>query len=130
MNMVGLNGLEPSTSRLSGVRSNQLSYRPIFNIYCAFKVAGVITERCTFHRPVRTSLDIKNVSSTVPRVAFVFHFFRKVVIHPHRFVLFCFQVPNLTTFLYYQVINCLSISHKNFPDFVHSRYRLIYRPIT
>jgi len=25
---VGLNGLEPSTSRLSGVRSNHLSYRP------------------------------------------------------------------------------------------------------
>jgi hypothetical protein len=27
--MVGLNGFEPSTSPLSGVRSNQLSYRPI-----------------------------------------------------------------------------------------------------
>ena len=26
---MGLNGLEPSTSRLSGGRSNQLSYRPI-----------------------------------------------------------------------------------------------------
>ena len=28
--MVGRGGLEPPTSRLSGVRSNHLSYRPIF----------------------------------------------------------------------------------------------------
>ena len=29
--MVGLGGLEPPTSRLSGVRSNHLSYKPINN---------------------------------------------------------------------------------------------------
>ena len=29
---MGLSGLEPPTSRLSGVRSNRLSYKPIFVI--------------------------------------------------------------------------------------------------
>ncbi len=29
--LVGLSGLEPPTSRLSGVRSNLLSYEPIFS---------------------------------------------------------------------------------------------------
>jgi hypothetical protein len=32
--MVGRGGLEPPTSRLSGVRSNHLSYRP--NLLCVF----------------------------------------------------------------------------------------------
>jgi hypothetical protein len=35
---VGLNGLEPSTSRLSGVRSNHLSYKPII-ASCFFIIA-------------------------------------------------------------------------------------------
>ena len=36
-NLVGLSGLEPPTSRLSGVRSNRLSYRPIFESYGSLK---------------------------------------------------------------------------------------------
>ncbi len=35
--MVGLTGFEPVTSRLSGVRSNQLSYRPNSFKITAFK---------------------------------------------------------------------------------------------
>jgi hypothetical protein len=31
--LVGSSGLEPPTSRLSGVRSNQLSYEPMFASY-------------------------------------------------------------------------------------------------
>ena len=37
--VVGSNGIEPSTSRLSGVRSNHLSYEPII-----FRVVIVIVQ--------------------------------------------------------------------------------------
>ncbi len=46
---VGLNGLEPSTSRLSGVRSNQLSYRPVKNVVAL----------CSKHVALRTLSDIQ-----------------------------------------------------------------------
>ena len=39
--MVGLDGLEPSTSRLSGVRSSHLSYRPVFPQVLFSSVHGV-----------------------------------------------------------------------------------------
>ena len=44
--VVGLDGLEPSTSRLSGVRSSHLSYRPVLlryfssSIFKAFNLDG------------------------------------------------------------------------------------------
>ncbi len=34
-NLVGLSGLEPPTSPLSGVRSNHLSYKPAEITYCS-----------------------------------------------------------------------------------------------
>ena len=49
---MGLSGLEPPTSRLSGVRSNQLSYKPIF-----FRFGGHLLSR--------------TVSSEVPSAAWV-----------------------------------------------------------
>ena len=48
--MVGSSGLEPPTSRLSGVRSNQLSYEPIFNeILAATYSPGQSPAK--YHRP-------------------------------------------------------------------------------
>ena len=38
--MVGRGGVEPPTSRLSGVRSNHLSYRPILAPQLTIKAAG------------------------------------------------------------------------------------------
>ena len=61
--MVGLGGLEPPTSRLSGVRSNQLSYRPI--VIC---------------RSFKTEHDN---NSELGNYAFKAFLLRKEVIHPH-----------------------------------------------
>ena len=49
-NLVGLNGLEPSTSRLSGGRSNLLSYKPIFLDDTAFVIGFTL---CPDRKPVQ-----------------------------------------------------------------------------
>ena len=46
--MVGLNGLEPSTSRLSGVRSNQLSYRPQIFILFLYGIIPTFQPEASF----------------------------------------------------------------------------------
>jgi hypothetical protein len=49
--VVGLGGLEPPTSRLSGVRSNQLSYRPLFKTALS-ALCGVATRRVVLSVPM------------------------------------------------------------------------------
>ena len=48
---MGLSGLEPPTSRLSGVRSNRLSYKPFLNLAatCSSTPSPV-----QYHRPLRS----------------------------------------------------------------------------
>ena len=43
--MVGLGGVEPPTSPLSGVRSNQLSYRPLLKGSCVGLAPFSVKER-------------------------------------------------------------------------------------
>ena len=40
--LVGLDGLEPSTSRLSGVRSNHLSYKPLFYLLIWYQFFTIV----------------------------------------------------------------------------------------
>ena len=49
---VGLNGLEPSTSRLSGVRSNQLSYKPV----CSNSIRNLSRQPPAFPRRLQRSI--------------------------------------------------------------------------
>ena len=64
---MGLSGLEPPTSRLSGVRSNRLSYKPIYgplktSLFLAFAF---------FFFKARSHLLSHIVSNTVPSAAYV-----------------------------------------------------------
>ena len=66
--VVGLSGLEPPTSRLSGVRSNHLSYKPVALLYSSFKFL----------------LGTSKLNSAVSFVTFLsFLLLRKEVIQPH-----------------------------------------------
>ena len=51
LNPMGLSGLEPPTSRLSGVRSNQLSYKPFYNLA---STCSPTPSPVQYHRPLRS----------------------------------------------------------------------------
>ena len=60
LRVMGLSGLEPPTSRLSGVRSNRLSYKPLYKT-----LSGIILFSSGSHLPSHT------VSSAVLSAAWV-----------------------------------------------------------
>ena len=99
---MGLNGLEPSTSRLSGVRSNQLSYKPFFKsgihllshivsnaVPSAVWVLTVVFGMGTGVSPKRIATRNFSVIQlllnnwTVKHTSLYFFFLRKEVIQPH-----------------------------------------------
>ena len=57
--LVGLSGLEPPTSRLSGVRSNRLSYKPIFPAFDSFLSS-------LFLYPLRYMVEISGIEPLTP----------------------------------------------------------------
>ena len=56
-NLVGLSGLEPPTSRLSGVRSNRLSYRPMQGIMGSLSSLRLTISRLFPHSHIRFSMS-------------------------------------------------------------------------
>ena len=56
--MVGLPGIEPGTSRLSGVRSNRLSYKP---------TRGVLKRRDVCENTVALSLSKSTINYTLQK---------------------------------------------------------------
>ena len=67
--MVGLSGLEPPTSRLSGVRSNLLSYEPFFrSVMCSpilpFSLSGGGDERDRTDDPLLAKQVLSQLSYT------------------------------------------------------------------
>ena len=99
--MVGLNGLEPSTSRLSGVRSNQLSYRPTVDklIFLSLLIKSSLKiKQLETHFPFKPSslllctsctlchsrlLLIVSVDLCLENIPALLRLLRKEVIQPH-----------------------------------------------
>ena len=64
--VVGLSGLEPPTSRLSGVRSNQLSYKPasVCRQHWALKIEQcLLPKRFVFLLPACAGIDLAYVEA-------------------------------------------------------------------
>ena len=68
---MGLSGLEPPTSRLSGVRSNRLSYKPIFPAFRLFPQAFGGDKRDRTADPLLAKQVLSQLSYTPVVIAWV-----------------------------------------------------------
>ena len=89
--MVGLGGVEPPTSPLSGVRSNQLSYRPELNVVSS---AG---NRCGHSRRGFASCDYKEVIQPQVPLRLPCYDFTPVIAHTVVSALLAVRLPTSGT---------------------------------
>ena len=90
--LVGLSGLEPPTSRLSGARSNQLSYKPIllipFRCPSGFRLGG--DDGIRTHDPLLAGQVLSQLSYTpifslgLRSTVFFFAYFKELFRAPRR----------------------------------------------
>ena len=95
--MVGLSGLEPPTSRLSGVRSNQLSYRPT-NFLCSSKDLNVVTSILGLERVMRIELTTSAWKAEVLPLNYTRSYYRKLYFFKSNAILMPYMsLPLLVT---------------------------------
>jgi hypothetical protein len=100
---VGLAGVEPATSRLSGVRSNQLSYRPAEatdgNVAASARPVQTQTQKTDGEgcKPLRTDLELDDDRTVLNGLCVLIMLLRKEVIQPHLPVrLPCYDLAPIT----------------------------------
>ena len=82
---MGLSGLEPPTSRLSGVRSNRLSYKPIFPAFRLFPQAFGGDKRDRTADPLLAKQVLSQLSYTpIFHTGSVLHLLFEVLFEPQK----------------------------------------------
>ena len=100
--MVGLSGIEPLTSRLSGVRSNHLSYRP------------PLLQAPHFENMTACTSCVGQVDLELRKL------FRKEVIQPHLPVrLPCYDLVPVTSFTFGALLPRVRVTTSGTPGFHH-----------
>ena len=90
--LVGSSGLEPPTSRLSGARSNQLSYEPMLGGDERVRTAGLLLARQALSQLSYTPTDFFKPSRVSPPCGFPSCSLLKVLSHLQNYIVFRFSI--------------------------------------